>query len=177
MQTQLEWVLTHNFKEGMIDYIRSNPLEIDNLIILIFELRQPYSWRAAWLLWSCMEENDIRVANYIGKFVEGLTFYPDNMKKDICMILLKMDIEENLEGILFDHCIGIWEDISKKPAIRANAMRILIKLTEKYPDLYHEVISLTNDIYLQDSSTGLKHSIKKRISALNGKMQNNSKII
>jgi hypothetical protein len=171
-QSKLEWILTHSYKEKMIDYIRSNPLDFDKLIQLIFSDRQPYAWRAAWLLWSCMEDNDPRVRKYVPALISTLPVKPDNMKKDIFTILLKMEIDEEYEGILFDHCVSTWEDLGKKPAVRANALKIMMKIALKYPDLLSEIDTFTRDIYLQNSSTGLKRSVMKRVETLNKSLKN-----
>ena len=168
-ESELEWILTHTFKKNMIEYIEANPAVFEELIQLIFATRKPYSWRAAWLLWSCMDENDPRVKKYISRMITSLPLLPDNMKKDICLVLLKMEIDEDNEGILFDQCVSIWEDQSKKPAVRHNSLKIMLKIAGKYPELLSEITSLTKDIYLQNASPGLKRSVLKQISKLKNK--------
>ncbi|MEZ4907207.1 MAG: hypothetical protein R2771_06115 [Saprospiraceae bacterium] len=80
-----------------------------------------------------------------------------------------MDIDEESEGELFDHCITSWENIGNKPAERYNALRIMIKISEKYPELIVEINSLTNESYLQNLADGTKRVIIKSIKKLNKK--------
>ena len=55
----LEHILTSSCEADMIFYIASHPEDFKEATKLAISNKQPYSWRAAWLLWSCMEENDI----------------------------------------------------------------------------------------------------------------------
>jgi len=166
MNSQLETILTSTFKKTMIEYINSNPDEFENLIQLIFTDRQPFAWRAAWLIWSCMDNNDIRIKKYVIKLIDCLPDKPGNMRKDIYCILAKMDVDEDHEGRLFDHCISDWVNLSNKPAVRANALKIIIKIGKKYPELVSEIKALTKDLYFQNASIGLKKSVEKLISQL-----------
>jgi len=51
----------------MISYLKSHPDDFEEIIKLAIVDKQPYSWRAAWLLWSCMDKNDQRIHKYIKK--------------------------------------------------------------------------------------------------------------
>lgn len=44
METRLEYILTHSYKEEMIAYIKNNPGETDELIKLSLGDKHPYSW-------------------------------------------------------------------------------------------------------------------------------------
>lgn len=166
MLSQLENILTNTLKKTMIEYINDNPDEFDNLVQLIFTDRQPFAWRAAWLTWSCMDENDVRIEKYVLSLIDCLPDKPSNMRKDIYCILANMNVDEDHEGRLFDQCISDWENLSNKPAVRANALKVIIKIGKKYPELLPEIRALTKDLYLQNASIGLKKSVEKRISQL-----------
>ena len=71
METPYEKVLMTFYKEQMIAYLGSHPEDFKEAIKLAITDKQPYSWRSAWLLWSCMEENDLRVQPYIPKIIEA----------------------------------------------------------------------------------------------------------
>ncbi len=70
METSLEHLLISSHKDEMIVYMVAHPEDFEEAIKLAISNKQPYSWRSAWLLWSCMEENDQRVQGYI----KGLNF-------------------------------------------------------------------------------------------------------
>ncbi|HOT89685.1 MAG TPA: hypothetical protein PKZ43_03525 [Bacteroidales bacterium] len=64
---KLEYILTHSYKTDMISYLKSHPDDFEEIIRLAIADKQPYSLRAAWLLWSCMDKNDQRIHKYIKK--------------------------------------------------------------------------------------------------------------
>ena len=72
MLSPLEECLTNNYKEGMIAFLKANPECWEEAIELAITNKQPYSWRAAWLLWSCLEKNDKRIQPYIQSLIDGL---------------------------------------------------------------------------------------------------------
>jgi hypothetical protein len=146
--------------------MHSHPEYFDEAIELAVGDKQPYSWRAAWLLWSCMEENDKGVEKYIAKIVDTLKTKDDSHQRELLKILLKMDLSEKYESILFDHCMDIWEGINKPPAVRVNALKFIVKIAKKHPDLANEISFLTEDHYLESLSSGAKHSVSKLMGEL-----------
>ena len=121
--------------------------------------KHPYSWRAAWLLWSCMEENDPRVQPYISDMIGILTGRNDDHLRELLIILRKMEIPEESEGMLFDRCAKVWEKIGKKPALRLNAFKLLVNIAGKHPELQKELIFLTQPHYIGSLSPAAHKSI------------------
>lgn len=63
-ETKLEYILTNSYKAEMITYLKTHPEDFREAIKLAISDKQPYSWRASWLLWSCMDKNDLRIRKY-----------------------------------------------------------------------------------------------------------------
>lgn len=145
--------------------MRGNPEEFAELMQLALTDKQPYSWRAAWLLWSSIEKNDIRVIPYIEKIIDVLPFKRDGQARDLLMVLQKMEIDEDLEGKLFDFSISIWEQIGKQPSVRINAFKMLLKIIQKHPELSNEIDYLIEPHYLSSLTRGAKHSISKLLAS------------
>ena len=162
----LEEKLISSYKDEMISFMENHPEFFEEAIELAITDKQPYSWRAAWLLWSCMEDNDKRIQKYIKKIVDTLDTKDDGHQRELIKILLKMDIKEEFEGILFDHCVDIWEQINKTPSVRVNALKFIIKIAKKHPELAKEIAFLTEDHYLKSLSHGAKHSVSKLMKKL-----------
>lgn len=167
METILETILVNSYKEEMIAFIKSNPDVFDEAMQLAIAEKQPYSWRAAWLLWSCLEENDRRVHKYIKDIINSLQTKQDGHQRELLKILSTQKLAEEYEGILFDICVDIWESINKKNSVRYIAFKFIVKIMKKYPDLAGEVSFLLQDQYLESLSPGVKHSISKIITKLN----------
>jgi len=81
-------------------------------------------------------------------------------------ILLKMELKEDYEGILFDHCMDIWEQINKTPSVRVNTLKLIIKIAKKHPELAKEISFITEDHYLESLSLGAKNSVSKLMKEL-----------
>jgi len=163
METALEYILTNSNKDGMISYMDAHPEDFEEAIKLAIANKQPYSWRAAWLLWSCMKENDQRVQKYIKRIIDSIPTKIDNQQRELFIILQKMVLNEDYEGILLDICVNVWQKINKKPSVRFNAFKLIVKIAKKYPELSHEIGLLTQDQYLESLSSTVNKSIFKMI--------------
>jgi hypothetical protein len=159
METALEWILTNSYKSDMKSYLSAHPEDFEEAIKLAITDKQPYSWRAAWLLWSCMEKNDRRIQGYVKTIIEALSEKNDDHQRELLIILQQMDIHEELEGLLFNHCVTVWEKTSKKPSVRFNAFKLIVKIAQKHPDLSREIVFLTQDQYMDSLSSTVKKSI------------------
>ena len=166
MNSQLENILYRNYKTDMISYMESHPEVFDEAIHLALGDKPTFSWRAAWLLWSCMDEDDPRVKKHTKSIINVLPEKNDNHQRELLKILQNLELDEEFEGVLFDICTGIWEKISKKPSVRHNAFRMLVKIAKKHPILSKEVLLLTQNHYLESLSPGVQNSILKMIKEL-----------
>ncbi len=166
METALEKTLTSCYKNEMISFMKSHPEAFDEAIQLAITDNQPYSWRAAWLLWSCIEENDKRIQKHINKIVNAVKSKNDSHQRELLKILLMMELNEKYEGLLFDLCMNIWEQISKAPAVRVNALKLIIKIANQHPELVKEISFLAQDHYLNSLSPGARHSVSKLMNEI-----------
>lgn len=164
MEKALEHIVTSSYKADMISYMDAHPEDFEEAIKLAVSNKQPYSWRAAWLLWSCMEENDQRIQGYIKNIINTITTKNDDHQRELLKILLLMELNEEYEGFLFNVCVTVWEKINKNPSVRLTAFKIIVKIVKKHPDLSHEIIFLTQNQYLDSLSPAVKRSISKMIN-------------
>jgi hypothetical protein len=162
VETKLEQILTHLRKTDMISYMKSHPEDFEEAVKLAISNKQPYSWRAAWLLWSCMEKNDPRIQKYMRQIFDTLSEKPDNQLRELLIILQRMELTEDYEGKLFDICTGIWERTEKQPSVRYNAFKLIIRVIKKHPGLLKEITFLTEPHY----TDSLSHAVKKSVSAM-----------
>jgi hypothetical protein len=166
METEFEHKLLGSYKHQMIAYMNSHPEVFDEAIKLALSDMQPYSWRAAYTLWSVIEENDKRIQKHIKKIVSAVKNKRDGHQRELLKILLMMDLDEKYESELFDICMSIWEQINNTPSVRYNAFKFILKIADKHPELKQEISFLTQDQYINSSSPGAKHSITKLIKEL-----------
>ena len=167
MESSLKQILISSYKADMISFIDSHPEYFDKAIKLAISDEQPFAWRAAWLLWSCMKDNDPRIKGYVKDIIKVITTKDDNHQRELFKILLLMELNDKDESFLFDLCISIWKQIDKKPSVRFNAVKFLIKIAKRHPDLSNEISCLMRDEYLESLSPGARKSISKMIKGLN----------
>ncbi len=163
----LEQILTQCYKGEMVDFIYANPERIEQLIELALKDDSKLSWRASWLLWSCMEPNDFRVREYLGKILDVIPLKKDNHQRELLKILQNMEIDENHIGVLFDICLKIWVQLNKQPAVRYNAFKTMLRIAECYPIFINEIEFYSEERFIKVLTPGAKHSIYKMLSNFN----------
>lgn len=166
MESDLEHKLLNSYKDEMISFMNTHPEYFEEAIELAISDNQPFAWRAAWLLWSCMKENDQRIQKYIKDIVNSVTTKNDGHQRELLKILLQMDLNKKYEGLLFNVCLDVWEQINKNPSVRLTALKFIIKIAKKHPDLSKEITFLTQDQYLESLSPAVKKSISKMMKEL-----------
>src|SRR5665647_2582371 len=113
-----------------------------------------------------MEKNDQRIQGYLKRIINTISDKNDDQQRELLIILQKMEISKELEGSLFNHCVTVWERIGKKPSVRYNAFKIIVKITKNHPDLSHEIGYLIQDQYMDSLSATVKKSISKMIKEI-----------
>ena len=174
MVTPLEHILSNFYKKEMLFYMAEHPEDFQEAISLAVSNKQPYSWRAAWLLWSCMEENDERIRVQIPAIISAIKTLPDGQQRELMKILQLMELDEESEGILFDLCANIWEKVNKQPSVRYNAFITMVKIAGKYPELLNDLQFLAQQQYLETLSPGVKRGIErllKKVDQVHKKQQ------
>lgn len=121
LETALEDILTHTHKAEMIAYIKSSTDAIDEAFELAESDSQPYAWRAAWVLWSCIKHKDSRCRKYIDRIIKCIPVKPYNQQRELIKILQLVELNEDQEGTTFGFCVGLWERIGLQPSVRYNA--------------------------------------------------------
>jgi hypothetical protein len=166
MESELEQKLTTLHKAEMIAYVASHPEAFEELIGLALTDKQPYSWRAAWVLWGCMAKNDSRVQKHADKIIEVLGIRKENLQRELLLILQRLELSDNQKGILFDKCISIWKANDKQASVRYNAFRMMTKIAAAVPELRKEVRSYSDKIYMETLSDTTKKCIVKLAATL-----------
>lgn len=159
MASNLEQTLIICYKPEMVAYLDAHPGDFQQAIDLALSDHQPYAWRAAWMLFSCMEKNDARLKVHLDDIIRIIPHRKDGHQRELLKILMQMDIGEEQEGRLFDLCMSIWEQAGKAPGVRYIAFRIILQLASKYPELKTEIGFLTQEHYLQTLSPGVKNAV------------------
>jgi hypothetical protein len=167
MTKSLNQILTgHLRKDELVTFLKKHPDLFRESIEVALGNSQPEAWRAAWLIMHYMTKNDKRIIKYINAILKALPSRKDGHQRELLKILLEMKLTEKQEGILFDRCISIWEDINKSPSVRSFAFLIITNTVKKYPELISEIEFLTQNHYTETLSPGIRNSIERMILEL-----------
>jgi len=113
-----------------------------------------------------MKPNDPRIRKYIPDIIQFLPACRDNQQRELLKILYLMEIDEEQEGILYNHCVSIWEKRNKQPSARYNAFKMIVKIAKKYPDLHREIEYLTEPQYTENLTAAVRRGIFRIFSEL-----------
>ncbi len=159
MKLELEDILINNFSSKMVNFLSTHQEYFNDIFEISISNKQPYNWRAAWLIKRCMQKNDIRVKKHIKRIIDALPNKKDGHQRELLNILLLMCLNEDEETKLIDICIDIWINTSKQSSVRSSALKMLHLISKKYPELYNEIILLIEPHYTASLSNGIKNSI------------------
>lgn len=169
MESALETVLKVFHKNQMMAYLASHPYDFEEAVELALGDKQPYSWRAAWLLLSCIEVNDPRIQKHTGAIIGVLPHKEDGHQRELMKILQKMELNDEEESVLFDFCVSVWEKVHKSPSVRYHAFLMILNTARKYPDLFQEIRLLAQDHYVETLSPGIRNAVYRMLRQMENK--------
>jgi hypothetical protein len=113
-----------------------------------------------------MQDNDQRLHGHINQLIDAIPSKNDEQQRELFIILQKMELSEESEGIVFNICVSVWEKIHKKPSVRFNAFKLITKIAKRYPELSNEIEYLIQEQYLDSLSSGARKSILQMSNSL-----------
>lgn len=150
----------------MSAFLSAHPEMFDEAVRLSLSDQKPISWRASWAIGGIISENSEKLIPFIPDILTKLPELEDGHQREFIKILMQSELSEDQQGLLFDICVSIWEQVRKKPSVRYFAFQVMVDMTEIYPELIHEVISLTQSQYINSLSPGIKKGVYKIVERL-----------
>lgn len=161
METPLEHIIISAFKNTAVAYIKAHPEQYEELIQLVLENKGRYSWRAAWFLSCTMEKNDKRVQKHVSQIIEILSAKKYEQARELLKVMQLMELNEEQEGKIFDICVTLWENVTEQPSVRYNALKLILQIVKKHPELSPEIKFLLEQHYIEPLTEGVKKSVAK----------------
>ncbi len=175
MDTGLEIFLRTSKKSALKKYVEAHPDCFTEAIHLVLTDKKPFSWRAAWLIGTCMQQNDQRISIHAKELVQILPQKSEGEQREVLKILYRVNPGEAIEGMLFDACVTLWENLNKLPSVRFNALKQICKITLQYPDMQGELAALTQSHYLAKLSLPFKKSVAQLLKTTMKEMEKKAK--
>jgi len=163
----LKNILLGSRKSRMMAYMAEDPAHFTEAVKLVIEGEPDLAWRAAWMVGCCMEENDKRVRKYVKDLIHILQMRKGGEQREIMKIIYKMKVSGDLEGLLFDRCMAMWENLKLQSSVRFYAFKILCKIGEGHPELNREIEELLQPQYTETLSPAIRKSVYKLAKDIN----------
>ncbi len=157
--TPLEEILVTAYKEEMVEFLVTHPKFFSEAVDLAVDDRPRLSWRAAWLLWSCVEPNDERIRGSIDRMIAAMPGKPDGHWRELMRIVSSMQLDDEQEGRLFQMALQKWLGIENQSSVRWMAFRFMANSVLKYPELAAEVKLVVNPKLIEPLSPGVRQSV------------------
>lgn len=159
---------TPEFYDILLNEVLSNLSLFDEFMKLVYKDKNPISMRAAWLIYLVAEKHPELVHPHIQRLLETIPVAKVDGVRRIGLKLLMLcygDLHEEQLGILIETCFNFLGNPKEAIAIRAFSLDIILKTTEKYPELIPEFTSVIETI-MPEASVGLKQRCKKALEKL-----------
>jgi hypothetical protein len=153
---------------GLVKMINKDQVSFDETISLAIGDKEPTAWRAAWALFHSTKKEDSRLIPFIDQILAVLPFKNDGHQRELIKLVMKVSLNEQQEGVLFDCCMSIWEKVGKSPSVRSLAFSFIYLTIQKYPELKSEIKFLVQEEYVSPLSPGVRKGVEKKIKRLFG---------
>ncbi len=153
-------------RDYLLAWIEAHPEVFEDALRLAVSEESVVGWRAAWIVFHRMHANDARLQGYLGEMIRIIPGRESGHQRELLKILLRMELEEDLEGRLFDICMEIWEQVGKSSSVRSIAMQYILRVLKRYPELAGEVRFITDERFLEPLSPGIRIMVERMIAGL-----------
>lgn len=151
---------------GMVDFFLQNPDKIPELIECCMDPSDSVDMRATWILNYLAGKDQSLVQPYLQDLVSYMAGdVHTGVKRHVMRLFEDIDIPEELEGILYDHCIEFILNPKLPVAVPAFAMTVGTKICIKYPELIEEFLEVCRTLSVSESPA-IKVRLKRVIKAL-----------
>ncbi|HBL76160.1 MAG TPA: hypothetical protein DD458_13120 [Prolixibacteraceae bacterium] len=125
------------------------------------------SWRASWLISKIHETYPDQLEPWLDQIIDFLQKTTDSSKKrEFLKLISYYPVPEEKTALMLDYCIRHFTSASEPVAVRVHAMQILFNISEREPELKHELIQLIEHEIEYHSSAGIKSRGSKLLRKL-----------
>jgi len=176
MNEDLRSLLLAEMSRRNTDFVKeivlSNPGMFDALFKLAILNEEPVSRRAMWVVDVASESEPDILLLHLNDLIAALkSFQHDGLKRHTLRMLSRYDLTIEQFLPILDLCFHFMRSGKESVAVRYQAMHLLYKMSEKEPDLKHEMVN-TIDLQMQEGSPGLRNQCLKLLKKLKHEINN-----
>lgn len=164
--SDLERVLVEAYKDEMVDHLDAHPEDLSEAIDLAVGTRPRYAWRAAWLVGNGMTADDPRLKHEVDRLIHAMPGKPDGHWRELMKIVMRMRLNDEQEGRVFEMALSQWQDPGKQASVRWMAFRFMADMVKKYPALAGEVKLLLRPELVEPLSPGIRRSVAREVKQI-----------
>ena len=147
------------YKDEMVAFLERHPEHFQEALDLAAVDRPRYSWRAAWLMGNCMEDDDSRGRKSVDRLIAAMAGKPDGHWRELMKIVIRMPLDDEQEGRLFEMALQQWQDPDKQSSVRWMAFQFMTKMVGKYPELAAELKLVLRSNLIDPLSPGIRRLV------------------
>ena len=143
--------------------LKQKPYLVEEVWRIFFELKEPHSRRAAWIIDKATEENPEWIIPHLAQLIELFPFFRHDAYKRhslrmISRIKIPPEYDPDLVNFCFDWLLGPAEAV----AVKFHCMHILYDISKRLPEIKRELLDTIN-IQMVESTPGFR-SIGQKIT-------------
>ncbi|MBN4072831.1 hypothetical protein JYT74_02200 [Crocinitomix catalasitica] len=165
-----EQLMTENSKRNwniLITEIVKNPGQMTSLMKLYFNEEYHRSMRSSQVVSQLFAHRPDLIEPYLIQMANYLDDDPPTaIKRSVMRIYQWTEIDEEVEGKLFDYAIKYMRSKDEPIAIKAFSMTVARRICERYPELAPEAIAPIEILVEENYSTGTVNRGKKELKKL-----------
>ena len=122
-------------------FFLADPKRLERMMQCIYD-QEPYPYKeyGSWLFSHMVKNKSVDGLPYYNRLVDTMFETEDQtLLRNVANCLLYISVQEYRESELFDLLLGFVNNASNKVALQMYAIRMLMQLCEKYPELIPEV--------------------------------------
>lgn len=166
-----EEILQEHSKENSLriaGWIGHHASRMKQLIELFLHDEYRVVQRAAWIMSIVAEKQPQLLTPHLHVMVNrmGDDGIPVAVKRNVVRVLQHLDIPDDLQGPVMDHCFRFLEDRQETVAVKAFSMTVLARLAKLYPDIRQEIVLLIEDLLREGATPGIVSRGKRTLKEL-----------
>lgn len=169
MNLEEELLKEHSKAQGtkIANYAIIDKNRFDDLMQIFFSSDYRLNQRAAFAINICYDKKPDIITPYLEKLVKNLKRkgLHDAVKRNTVRILQFIELNEDLQGEIYDICFNYLTSKDEPIAVKAFSMRVLANVCQNYPELKNELIPIIEDM-IPHGSSGIKNRGKKILKEL-----------
>lgn len=153
------------------EILNRKPYLVEEVWKIFFELREPESRRAAWIIDKASEKNPEWILSHLPQLIELFPFFRhDAYKRHSLRMISRIHIPPEFDPDLVNFCFDWLLSPKEAVAVKFHCMNILYDISKRLPEIKRELLDTIN-IQIMEGTPGFisigKKIMKKLSSEIN----------